>query len=301
MANDHKHSPWRKSVLVPFWTVQLLFMLVFIALLGLALGVLVTYDNNDEDWDDSRFDNFPNPEHVVHEARNVFVPIWITLCVICLILTITEIILLARHKLRPLAFLTMNVIKTAIWTALFVLDIISAVTAGGRTTSIAGMIIDTILLYVSYLKPYKENPPLTSYLDRLSFWIPLIYGSVIYHRFRREKKSYKPVDHPFDTSYESQLPKAYTTPDIHSDLESANISGLPTNTSMDGRSRRVSFNHERDTRYEAYRKSSFSPEQPVMESFESRELMEVRGDIPQVFVEHHDGDSYEMGSRRELK
>ena len=195
MANDHKHSPWRKSVLVPFWTVQLFFMLVFIVLLGLSLGVLVTYDNNDEDWNDSRFDNIPDPEHVIHEAKNVFVPIWITLCVICLILTITEIILLARHKLRPLAFLIMNVIKTAIWTALFVLDIISAVTAGGRTTSIVGITIDAILLYVPHSQPHQKLP-LTSYLDRLSFWAPLIYGSVIYHRFRREKKSYKPVDRP---------------------------------------------------------------------------------------------------------
>lgn len=158
MANDHKHSPWRKSVLIPFWTVQLFFMLVFIALLGLALGVLVTYDSNDEDWDNSRFDNIPDPEHVLHEAKNIFVPVWIALCVICLILTITEIILLARHKLRPLAFLIMNVIKTAIWTALFVLDIISAVTAGGRTTSIVGIIIDAILLYVSHSQTLPKNP-----------------------------------------------------------------------------------------------------------------------------------------------
>lgn len=137
-------------MLIPFWCIQIFFMLIFIALLGLAEDLLISYDNNnDEDWDDTKFDNVNDPEHVVHVATNIVVPVYITLCVLCLVLTITEIILLARHKLRPLAFLVMNVIKTAIWTVLFVLDIVSAVTAGGRTTSAVGIIIDAILLYVS--------------------------------------------------------------------------------------------------------------------------------------------------------
>ena len=122
-------------------------MLLFIALLGVAVGVLVSYDNN-EDWDDTSFDNVSDPGHVVDVATDVVVPIWITLCVICLILTITEIILLLRHKLRPLAFLIMNVVKSAIWTVLFVMDIVSAVDDGDRTTSFLGVIIEAILLYV---------------------------------------------------------------------------------------------------------------------------------------------------------
>ena len=123
-------------------------MLVFIALLGLALNVLVNDDNNGEDWDNSEFDGIADPEHAVHEAKDVIVPVWITLCVICLVLTITEIILLARQKLRPLAFLFMNIIKAAIWTVLFTLDLISAITAGGRTASTVGIIIDSVILYV---------------------------------------------------------------------------------------------------------------------------------------------------------
>lgn len=149
MANNHEHSPWRKSMLIPFWCIQIFFMLAFIALLGLAFGILATYDNNNEDWDNTQFNNVNDPEQVFHVAKDAIVPVWITLCVICLVLTITEIILLARHKLRPLAFLITNVIKASIWTALFILDIISAVTEGGRTTSAVGIIIDTILLYVS--------------------------------------------------------------------------------------------------------------------------------------------------------
>lgn len=191
MTNNYAHSPWRKAVLIPFWTIQLFFMLVFIALLGLALHVLVTYDNNnDENWDDSRFDGISDPEHVVHVATDVIVPTWMTLCVICLVLTITEIILLARHKLRPLAFLIMNVIKTAIWTALFILDIISAVTAGGRTTSVVGIIIDAILLYVSPSLSIQHplTIPQTKFLDppnlRLSNLPPLPTREEILQRAR---------------------------------------------------------------------------------------------------------------------
>ena len=297
MANDRKHSPWRKSVLIPFWCIQIFFMLLFIALLGLALGVLDTYENNnDEDWDNTQFDNVSDPEHVVHVATDLIVPVWITICVICLVLTITEIILLARQKLRPLAFLIMNVIKTAIWTTLFILDIVSAVTEGGRTVSVVGIIIDVILLYVSP-PPSSMHP--TNVLRRLSFWTPLIYSSVIYHRFRHEQKSYKPVDHPYsvpiNTSYESQFPKAYATPETHSDLES----NMGT-TNVGGRARGVSFNHERDTRYDTYRKSGFSPETPALETFESRVVV-AGGGIPQVYVENLDRETYEMEGRRELR
>jgi hypothetical protein len=48
MANTHKHSPWRKSVLIPFWTLQLLLEFLMIALFALAIDVLVNYFNGDE-------------------------------------------------------------------------------------------------------------------------------------------------------------------------------------------------------------------------------------------------------------
>lgn len=48
MKDQHKHAPWRKTVLVPFWTIQLLLELVMIGLMGLALGVLVNWDRDFE-------------------------------------------------------------------------------------------------------------------------------------------------------------------------------------------------------------------------------------------------------------
>jgi len=65
-----------------------------------------------------------------------------TMIAICLVLTITEIVLLARHKLKPLTFIIMNVVKSAIWTVIFVFDIISAVDNSARTTSVFGIIIE---------------------------------------------------------------------------------------------------------------------------------------------------------------
>lgn len=44
---DHSHAPWRKAILIPFWVVQLALELLMIALLALAVGVLVRWDDND--------------------------------------------------------------------------------------------------------------------------------------------------------------------------------------------------------------------------------------------------------------
>ncbi len=46
MANTHKHTPWRKAVLVPFWVCQILLSLFMIAVFALALGVLANYNGS---------------------------------------------------------------------------------------------------------------------------------------------------------------------------------------------------------------------------------------------------------------
>lgn len=71
--------------------------------------------------------------------------------VICLVLTITEIVLLARHKLKPKTFVIFNTIKSTIWTALFIVDIVSFVDTNSRTVSFIGLIIEAVLWYVSSL------------------------------------------------------------------------------------------------------------------------------------------------------
>lgn len=46
MASAHSHAPWRKSILIPFWTLQLLFEILLIGLLAFALSVIVTWNHN---------------------------------------------------------------------------------------------------------------------------------------------------------------------------------------------------------------------------------------------------------------
>ncbi|KAE8444312.1 hypothetical protein EG329_000622 [Mollisiaceae sp. DMI_Dod_QoI] len=214
---------------------------------------------------------------------------------ICLILTITEIVLLARHKLKPKTFVILNTLKSTIWTVIFILDIVSFVDNNSRTVSFGGLIIEGVLW--------------------LCFIIPLIYGSVILHR-ARHGDIYAPVVDPLanpnevlreypsiTTPYAGYSAKAYSAPDIES---------------QPGGQRRASYNHERDTRFEAMRNSSYgNPNEGLGYTPYSPSDVGYRGtiptselagtgrgspEVPQVFVQHHDGEAYEMDtSRRELR
>ncbi|KAN0110570.1 hypothetical protein V8E51_006957 [Hyaloscypha variabilis] len=189
-ASYHSHAPWRKAILIPFWTLQLGFELLMIAVVALAAGYLSTYVDG-SDYDQVVDDNgeiYDVDNNTLNVAEHRIVPIWLGILCVCLILTIAEVILFARLKLKPLHFLITNVIKSTIWLALFVLEIVSVVDIHQyHTASVPAIIIEGALL--------------------LCFWIPLIYAGIIYHRFRKEAKSYKPVSHP-----ESNLPDQYQVP-----------------------------------------------------------------------------------------
>jgi hypothetical protein len=71
MASHHSHAPWRKSILIPFWTLQLGFELLMIGLLAVAIGVLVYWQHNDEEVDsDSPIYSDVN-SGAVHAAKDV--------------------------------------------------------------------------------------------------------------------------------------------------------------------------------------------------------------------------------------
>jgi hypothetical protein len=57
MAPAHSHAPWRKSILIPFWTLQLLFELLMIGLLAFALSVIFTWQSNGKVLDDGIYSN----------------------------------------------------------------------------------------------------------------------------------------------------------------------------------------------------------------------------------------------------
>ncbi|KAK0111254.1 hypothetical protein ONS95_001626 [Cadophora gregata] len=275
---DHSHAPWRKTILIPFWTIQLGLELIMIALLSLAVGVLVHYDNNDS------FYYSDSDEDTIEKAGKVVGPVWIALISACLILTVTEIVLLARKSLKPLTFLITNILKSAIWAVLFVIDIISAVnTSTSRTASAVAILIEAALL--------------------LSFWLPLIYASIIYHRFRKGRQ-YKPVNNPHFhnapqsqgtdfTQYSTAPIPAYPNPEPYKGYGQQTVSDVEQQRT-DGGGRRLSYNHQRDPRFEAYRRTS------------GGDLGMGAGmspPVPSVLIQHHDGNTFEMegGARRELR
>lgn len=333
MGSTHAHAPWRKAVLIPFWTIQLLIGLLDLAILALAVGVIVNWSNNNGDnldWSDvsTEAKMYVLSSDPIWISANYIcssiVPIWMAMLVICLVLTITEIILLARHKLKPKTFVIFNTIKSTVWTAIFILDIVSFVDSGSRTVSFVGLIIEGVLWYVLPYLYTEEGDSADIWNARLCFIIPLIYGSIIYHRTRREAK-YAPVidphanrapdalpDYPaMPNTYAGYTAKAYSPTDIESQVQPSG-------------ERRASYNHERDTRFEAFRSSSYGNESYLPYSPEVHGDTAYRGamptggqvppmggrspgmgspEIPQVYVQHHDGESYEMEgkSRRELR
>lgn len=95
--------------------------------------------------------------------RNRVVPIYIAINAACLVLTIIEIILLAKHLLRPLTFILMNGVKTTIWTGLFIWHIVDLVTPGmiHYSANSISLISTALLLYVrplSYSSSLNRSP-----------------------------------------------------------------------------------------------------------------------------------------------
>jgi hypothetical protein len=181
-----------------------------------------------------------------------------------------------------LTFLITNVIKSTIWTVIFIVDVISAVDSRSRTTSAIAIIIEAVLLYV--LAQNNSGFKSLTYCLRLSFWIPLIYSSIIYYRFRREQKSYKVVDERSNPLAANEYPsqyKAFVRETV--DEEAGPMTG-----------RRLSYNHQRDTRFESYRQDR--------RSFSDVGERQIGLPIPQVHVENHGEEGYEMEtSRRALQ
>ncbi|KAG9230867.1 putative acyl-protein thioesterase 1 [Amylocarpus encephaloides] len=120
----------------------------------------------------------------------------------------------------------MNGLKTVTWTVLFILDLISLSSSGGRgrTSTAGGILVDGVLL--------------------LAFWLPLIYGTIIFFRSRLGR--YAPVNRPstaipMDTSYPQQYKELIVE------------EGHPNPATSVDQSRRICYNHQRDTRFESYR------------------------------------------------
>jgi hypothetical protein len=61
-ASYHSHAPWRKAILIPFWTLQLGFELLMIGLLALSVGYLSNY------VDDSSYSEVVDDDGTIYDV-----------------------------------------------------------------------------------------------------------------------------------------------------------------------------------------------------------------------------------------
>ncbi|KAL8994062.1 MAG: hypothetical protein Q9169_005870 [Polycauliona sp. 2 TL-2023] len=125
-SSAHHQSPWLKRVLIPFWVFQSLFM---VALIGLT-AVLEDIRNNRQT---------SSPSLVL-----IFACINMALIVI-------EIVLFTLRRLKPLAFLVMQVIKTTLWVVLLLISIVGIAVNKGSYTNDAVYILTGFVLNVVVL------------------------------------------------------------------------------------------------------------------------------------------------------
>ncbi|KAI9749052.1 MAG: ubiquinone biosynthesis monooxygenase Coq7 [Chaenotheca gracillima] len=172
-------SPWLKAVLIPFWVIQLLLMS---ALIGLASFVLSR---------ESYY--YYSPATAPYIAA-------VLIAAICMILDVTQIILFAKNKLSPLAYLIMNCVTSTIWTIIALIGIVGeSIARGGGVATVVSIIILVVVLAM--------------------FIATLIYASVVYHRHRKGKRptrkslpSSQPVDlelQPYSVCTDAQQNTAY--------------------------------------------------------------------------------------------
>ncbi|CAD6592440.1 MAG: hypothetical protein ASARMPREDX12_006088 [Alectoria sarmentosa] len=184
MAKEtRRRSSWLKSVLIPFWIIQLLFMCI---LLGAQIWAALTG----------------------LEASGL---LQIIICAVCIILDVTEIILFARGTLQPITYLVLQCVKTTLW---FIIFLIAAV-GGVREESVPGESGDVALILLSGL----IEAVVLLRGDYVAYISTLIYGSVIYHRHRH---FISPLDHEhYDRFHNSPYGEAgivearYQRNDVH--------------------------------------------------------------------------------------
>ena len=172
---------------------------------------------------------------------------------------------------------------------LFVLDMISISTVNGRTSTIIGILIDVILLFVPPLASSTPSVKANFENYRLAFWIPLIYGVVVWRRSKITNGAYAPVATPLPS--ETLYPSQYK----HFVAEEA-IAVEPTRPSAVG-GRRLSYNHTRDTRFESFRHERRSLSNPDM-GLGNEVIISGNGSVPSVRVGDHDLEAFEMDSAR---
>ncbi|CAF9925657.1 MAG: hypothetical protein HETSPECPRED_005887 [Heterodermia speciosa] len=115
--------------------------------------------------------------NIVGASLPIYDFVILVFCAICMILTVTEIVLFARSKLHSITYLTLQAVKTGVWAIVFILVLVipsnsqSSIgdSTGGVHLALGGLIQAIVTL--------------------LAFIGTLIYASVIFHRDRKGRFS----------------------------------------------------------------------------------------------------------------
>ncbi|MCJ1437651.1 hypothetical protein MMC27_007038 [Xylographa pallens] len=178
--------PWHKRVLIPFWVLQIVFMGIQVASASLgiywntattsATSSTTVYTDNGSNTTTYTSGSI-NSGYVYtnggtyyysynYTAVIALYAIILTLALLGLLFSLAEIILFARHHLTPTKYFVSNLLKFLAWTALFCVGVANAVLYG---TYVLSLVVNIVV--------------------ELLFLGTLIYGSVIFHRFRKERRA----------------------------------------------------------------------------------------------------------------
>ncbi|MCJ1244542.1 hypothetical protein MMC30_001740 [Trapelia coarctata] len=179
--------PWHKRVLIPFWLIQLLFIIIQIAVAAFRIWqtsgnsvsattienadgtrtVTATVNGITSTSTQSANGTVISNSQVTITNNGTIIALYsiiLALSIISFLFTLVEIITFARHHLTPTKYFVFNLLKFLFWTVLFIIGIVNAALYG---TFVASVVVNVIV--------------------ECAFLGALIYGSVIFHRFRRDR------------------------------------------------------------------------------------------------------------------
>ncbi|MCJ1416941.1 hypothetical protein MMC32_003280 [Xylographa parallela] len=178
--------PWHKRVLIPFWVLQVIFMAIQVASASLGIywntattsatsSTTVYTDNgsNTTTYTTGSINSgsvYTNGGTYYYSYNYTAVialyAIILAIALLGLLFSLAEIILFARHHLTPTKYFVSNLLKFLAWTALFAVGVANAALYG---TYVLSLVVNVVV--------------------ELLFLGTLVYGSVIFHRFRKARRA----------------------------------------------------------------------------------------------------------------
>ncbi|KAI0121917.1 hypothetical protein F4814DRAFT_194170 [Daldinia grandis] len=253
-------AKWRKRILLPCWTAQILILLGMMGLFSYRLSrTCKTWRNQQAQGED------PTVEFVWETAN-------VSFSFISLVIVFVSIARFIAEVLTPLPLLFGNIINLALTSAVLALDIVVYVKYADRRYSLIGLVMDCILMFFTIIPTFYSVIIYRRLLSYDDYHIP---GNI-------KPYGYASAEEPEDTAYrsswlEAPVPYDPTNPSVTVSrprslsaasrhislaLSSHPPSPQPTPPAVEPMTeRRASYDHKRDTKFEEYvrrRSSSYT-------------------------------------------